>query len=298
MGAPTKEELLGGAPAANFAIQYDEYGNPITPSNQSAPAPIVGAQTGVSSFQYDPNAAMTSGPNLAQGSGNGQLSAAGAAELERRLNALPSWAREQARAGIFAEISKKPEYLQRNVQQPSAGGGSQTPGSQVGTQAAYQALNMLSPIAQQGFTAADMQGINAAGNAAALQSQAMIQSLAQQAAMRGQAGGGIGQVQQASAAQQGANQGMQRGTGIAMAANDRRMNAIGDMAQLGMGLDQNAFQHQLADTDLAKYLSSQAGQASMNAYQGRRQQNQDDDVFANYIMPMIGTATSMAGGGR
>jgi hypothetical protein len=264
MAAPTKQELLGGAPTANWGIQYDEYGRPITSDARAGDAQM-------DTFTIDPATGQMVFGQQAQVWTPGQVAGGGANASNARATAPTTGAQ-----------------------------GSRTPGSQVGTDAAYQALNMLSPIAQQGFTAADMQGINAAGNAAALQSQAMIQSLAQQAAMRGQAGGGIGQVQQASAAQQGANQGMQRGTGIAMAANDRRMNAIGDMAQLGMGIDSSAFQHQLADTDLSKYLSSAAGQAAQGAYQGRLSDQENErrkrSEIAGYITGGAQTIAGLGGG--
>lgn len=115
-------------------------------------------------------------------------------------------------------------------------------GSQFGQQAAMDALNNIRGFTSGGFTAADRAMIGQQQNAANLQSQAAIQSLAQQAAARGMGGAGMTQVMQAQAAQSGANQAAQNAAQYGLGAQQRAMGATQALFGMGQGLDTQAMQ--------------------------------------------------------
>ena len=176
-------------------------------------------------------------------------------------------------------------------------------GSQVGQQAAQQALDLLRPYATSanGLTSSDNAAMGAANNSAALQSQAMIQSLAQQAAMRGVGNAGLTQTMQAQAAQQGANNAAQMGSNILGMAQNRKMQAIGALGQAGMGLDTQAMQRGSLVDQFNQNATNSQGNAMLQAYQGSVQdqqlQIQRMNQMFGMIQPMMGGMGGMGGMG-
>ena len=223
------------------------------------------------------------------------------AERIRRSSAL---AMSAERALAFAtRMADRPENASKFQGQQSTYVPLGAQGSQVGQQAAQQALDLLRPYATSanGLTSADNAAMGAANNSAALQSQAMIQSLAQQAAMRGVGNAGLTQTMQAQAAQQGANNAAQMGSNILGMAQNRKMQAIGALGQAGMGLDTQAMQRGSIVDQFNQNATNSQGQAALAAYGTRVN---DQQLEGQKWDRLTGAATSalgmfgMGGGGR
>ena len=143
-------------------------------------------------------------------------------------------------------------------------------GSEVGQRAAMQALGQLGTWASSpGLTGADTAQLNAANFVAQQGAQAGIQALAQQAAMRGMGGGGAQYVAQAAAQQSAANQAAQNAAQVGMYALDRQRGAVGDLANLGLGMDTQAMQRGSAVDEFNRYATGATDAATLGNYQLR-----------------------------
>jgi hypothetical protein len=262
--APSQLDLYNG-PGANWNAQVDEYGRPI---NTGYVAPHL-TDEGESALQ---------------------------AYIRRKYGT-----HAEERLADAAYMAGARERYQRK--HPSWVTSSATPaaaqGSQVGQDAAYQALQLLSPMARQsGLTNAEQQAFGQAQMQGQRAAQAGIQALAQQAAMRGMGNSGNAYAAQMGAAQQGANATLAAGTDMARGAQQRQQNAIGQMAGLGMGLDTMATGHQGAIDQFNQYATGAQGAAVQQSYQDRlAAAKQKQDQLMGYARMATSTATGGMGGG-
>lgn len=172
-------------------------------------------------------------------------------------------------------------------------------GSEVGQRASMQALGQLGTWARTpGLTGADTAQLNAANFVAQQGAQAGIQALAQQAAMRGMGGGGAAYAAQVAAQQSAANQAAGNAAQIGMYALDRQRGAVGDLANLGLGIDTQAMQRGSAIDEFNRFATGQRDAATMGEYElrladaARRRQQRDQR-----IRRVMGGFESLAGFG-
>lgn len=257
---PTASDYYSGPPA--------NWGDPsswVMSGSGWGGSPNGGAQGGASGGSGSPQVAGSAGFNQAN---NGQVS------LDRVVNFATF---DPSRWG-YKPITGEP---------PAAGaaGGGTAGGASGGSQGGYvpagamvqgdaegeaatrQGLRNLQQIGQTGWTDADAQALSSAQRQANLGEQSQRDAVMQQAAARGQGGGGLAQLGALQAQQGGANQAADVGAQLGMARADRQLSANQAAAQLGSSLNDQTYAQQQGRASAWDAWNQWAQQQQTNAVQ-------------------------------
>lgn len=142
-------------------------------------------------------------------------------------------------------------------------------------QAQMNALNTLSSMGNQGLNATDVAALNAANRQAAGQNQASQNSIMQNLAQRGAAGGGLELATRLAAAQNASDQASQQSGQIASQAQNRMLNAVAQAGQLGGQMQQTQFGQEAQKAGAANAI------AQFNAQQAANVQNANTGAANN-----------------
>lgn len=176
-------------------------------------------------------------------------------------------------------------YMQTAVQQgSSAMGGIQTDPRLM--QAQMSALDTMSKMGQQGLTATDLASLNASRRQIAGDAEARQNSIMQQLAQRGAAGGGLELATRLAASQGAADQAGQQSDRTMSMAQQRMLQSVAQAGQLGgqmqaQSFGQQAQQAQAADA-IARFNAMQQAAAqgsnvsNLNAAQAANLQNKQN----------------------
>lgn len=213
-----------------------------------------------------------------------------AVNMINSIGAGPDLARE-----IFLEKYQQAGVLTPELeQQVNAKFGQIAPVSQGVTAAQKQALAQLSNISKTGVTAEDRLALNKLQTQTARDNAAQQNSIIQNMAARGQAGGGAELAARLMASQAGANQEAQGGLQIAANAQQRALQALGAMGSQAGQMRGQEFNENQANTNIANEqqrfnINNQLSQqqrnvAAKNNSQQYNLQNQQNIMNANTQM--------------
>lgn len=238
---PKTPDLTSPIPTPGFGQQMNAAGQVTTPSPLPVPQAPGGSATTLSATGQ---VGQTATAPLFTQEGQQAFSQWAASRPPTIIGSTPSQQELQAQFARqnpqFTSTGAYQQQLNQTNATNAAAGGQQSlaaQGSQVGQQAAIDALNQIRGYTSQGLTDAEQGYLNSAIQRGTAQSQAAIRSLAQQAAARGAMDSGGMWAAQGAAAQGGANNAAALGAEAGMNAQQRALGATQGLYSMGQGID-------------------------------------------------------------
>lgn len=164
-------------------------------------------------------------------------------------------------------------------------------------QAQMNALQTLSSMGNQGLSATDIAALNSANRQAAGQNQASQNSIIQNLAQRGAAGGGLELATRLAAAQNASDQASQQSGQIASQAQQRMLQAVAQAGQLGGQMQQQQFGEQAQQAQAANAIAqfnAQQRAATQAANVGAQNNAQAANLANAQNISNMGVATNNA----
>lgn len=210
-----------------------------------------------------------------------------AVNLINSIGAGPDLARQ-----IYLEKYQQAGVLTPQMEQQINTHFQQIAGPSQGVSAAQkQALQQLTDLSKTGINAQDRLALNQIQTQTARDNQAQQNSIIQNLAARGQAGGGAELAARLIASQNGANQEAQGGLQVAANAQQRALQALGAMGSQANTMRGQEFTENQANTGIAneqnrfnttnQLAQQQRNTASINAAQAANLQNKQNIMNAN-----------------